>query len=62
MRGEVGWRQPDGFDGVEADADAGAVQADLADYAGFGYHLDCGEGRLRDGEDEKVGLLGSLPL
>lgn len=66
MDGDSGYGQAGSADGVETDADAGAVVTDLADHAGFGYHFDGGEvrgrGRGVDGGDDEVLLLRFHPL
>jgi hypothetical protein len=53
---------PESPDGVEADADASRVHADLPNKAGFGDHLDRRLWRLLDADDDQVGLLRFHPL
>src|SRR5271170_4485337 len=43
VAGQFGEVDAAGFDRVERHADGGRVEANSADYAGFGHHVDCWE-------------------
>jgi hypothetical protein len=43
VAGQFGEVDTVGFDRVERHADGGRVEANFADYAGFGHHVDCWE-------------------
>ena len=62
MNGDAAPVHAAGGDDVEADADAGGVQADFADDARFGEEGDGGFGGLVDAEVDEVGGLGALPV